>query len=170
MSIIKPRKLDADTDGGARYGEEDAEAFEPMTAEQAKAWRAAQPNMSAWFTLAWQCLAVAVVGGATAMWVGEAQAKSLIYGGVAVIVPAALMVLGMNGSLMRRLSAYPAGPLLGFAILELIKLLLSVGLMFAAPQAVENLSWLAMLVGVVVALKVHWLVLGFRTMRARRVV
>jgi ATP synthase protein I len=120
--------------------------------------------------LAWQCLAVAVVGGATAMWVGEAQAKSLIYGGVAVIAPAALMVLGMNGSLMRRLSAYPAGPLLGFAILELIKLLLSVGLMFAAPQAVENLSWLAMLVGVVVALKVHWLVLGFRTMRVRRVV
>jgi hypothetical protein len=42
--------------------------------------------------------------------------------------------------------------------------------MFAAPQAVENLSWLAMLVGVVVALKVHWLVLGFRTMRVRRVV
>ncbi len=71
---------------------------------------------------------------------------------------------------MRRLSAYPAGPLLGFAILELIRLLLSVGLMFAAPQAVENLSWLAMLVGVVVALKVHWLVLGFRTMRVRRVV
>ena len=51
-----------------------------------------------------------------------------------------------------------------------VHVLLSVGLMFAAPQAVENLSWLAMLVGVVVALKVHWLVLGFRTMLVRRVV
>jgi len=43
-------------------------------------------------------------------------------------------------------------------------------LMLSAPQAVNNLSWLALLAGVVVALKVHWVVVGFHAIGAKRVV
>lgn len=172
MTTMQPRNLDTNPDDSAQQDGEtdDQEAHKPLTANQAKAWRATQPNISPWLMLLWQALALVLLGLLTAWWLGDAQAKSFVYGGVAVLVPAALMVVGLSGGLMRRLSAHPSGSLVGFALLESLKLLLSVLLMLAAPQLVSNLSWLALLAGVVVALKVHWLVFGLITMRAKRIV
>jgi ATP synthase protein I len=146
------------------------EGFEPMTHEQAVAWRAAQSVLSPWALLAWQCVTVVALG-AVAWWlVGPVQATSFVYGGAAIVVPAALMVVGLHGRMMRQLSAHPAGSLIGFAVLEVVKLLLSVVLMVSAPRAIEDLSWLALLAGVVVALKVHVLVFVIHSRRAKRVV
>ena len=147
-----------------------AEGFEPMTHEQAVAWRAAQSVLSPWALLAWQCVTVVALG-AVAWWlVGRVQATSFVYGGAAIVVPAALMVVGLHGRMMRQLSVHPAGSLIGFAVLEVVKLLLSVVLMVSAPKAIEDLSWLALLAGVVVALKVHVLVFVIHSRRAKRVV
>lgn len=172
MTTIKPRNLDTNPKVvGTEFGDVGGdEAFEPMTAQQAQAWRVAQPVISPWAMLRWQAVAVAVVAVATWWFVGLVQAKSFLYGGFAVVLPALLMVVALHGRLMRRLSAHASGSFIGFAVLEVVKLLLSVLLMLAAPQAVINVSWLALLAGVVVALKVHWLVFGLFTMRAKRVV
>jgi ATP synthase protein I len=170
MTKILPGSLVDIPDGQDHFDGEQEEVFEPLTAHQAAVWRSEQRPVAAKSLLAWQCIVVAALGALTAAWTGETQAKSLIYGGVAVIAPAALMVWGLRGGLMRRLSVHPAGSLIGFALLEGGKLMLSVLLMLSAPQAVDNLSWLALLAGVVVALKVHWLVVGFHAIRAKRVV
>lgn len=172
MTTIQPRNLNTNPRVVAQDFEhvDGEEAFEPLTAQQARVWRAAQPVMSPWTMLWWQTVVVTLVAAATWWLVGPAQAKSFGYGGFAVVLPAMLMVVGLRGALMKRLSVHPAGSLIGFALLEAVKLLLSVLLMLAAPQAVTNVSWLALLAGVVVALKVHWLVFALFTMRAKRVV
>ena len=170
MTKILPPSLDDTSAGQNHIDGEQEETFKPLTAQQAAMWRSEQRPAAASLLLAWQGIVVLVIGALTAAWAGEAQAKSLVYGGVAVIAPAALMVLGLRGGLMRRLSVHPAGSLIGFALLEGGKLMLSVLLMLSAPQAVNNLSWLALLAGVVVALKVHWVVVGFHAIGAKRVV
>jgi len=45
---------------------------------------------------------------------------------------------------------------------ELVKVVMTVGLLLAAHRWVTDLSWPAMLVGLVVTLKVYWLALAFR--------
>ena len=45
---------------------------------------------------------------------------------------------------------------------EVVKLLLCAAMLLVAPKLIENLSWLALLAGLVVALKVYWLVLLVR--------
>lgn len=172
MTTIQPRRLNTNPRVVAQNSEiEDGdEAFKPLTAQQAHVWRAAQPVTSPWTLLSWQAVVVLLVAGATWWLVGLVQAQSFAYGGFAVVLPAMLMVVGLRGALMKRLSVHPAGSLIGFAVFEAVKLLLSVLLMLAAPQAVTNVSWLALLAGVVVALKVHWLVFALFTMRAKRVV
>ena len=172
MTTIQPCSLDTNPRVVAQNSEDadGEEAFEPLTAQQARDWRAAQPVISPWTMLRWQTVGVLLVAAFTGWLVGLVQAKSFLYGGFAVVLPAMLMVVGLHGALMKRLSMHPAGSMIGFALLEAVKLLLSVLLMLAAPQVVTNVSWLALLAGVVVALKVHWLVFGLFTMRAKRVV
>jgi ATP synthase protein I len=55
--------------------------------------------------------------------------------------------------------------LLGFAIWEGFKLLVSVALLVAAPKLVSDLSWFALLAGLLVALKVNWLVVALIKVR-----
>jgi len=49
-------------------------------------------------------------------------------------------------------------------------LLASVGLLVAAPRLVSDLSWFALLAGLLVALKVNWLVVALIKSRQQRVV
>jgi ATP synthase protein I len=44
----------------------------------------------------------------------------------------------------------------------LIKIVVTVGILFAAQRLVEGLSWLAMLLGLIVTMKVYWLALAFQ--------
>ena len=52
--------------------------------------------------------------------------------------------------------------MLGFFVWELVKIVVTVGMLFAAQRLVANLSWPAMLVGLVVTMKVYWLALAVR--------
>jgi ATP synthase protein I len=45
---------------------------------------------------------------------------------------------------------------MGFMVWEMVKIGLSVAMFIAAPQLIANLSWLALLVGVVLTMKVYW--------------
>ena len=44
---------------------------------------------------------------------------------------------------------------------EMVKIGLTVAMLFAAPRLVNDLSWPAMLAGLVVTMKVYWVALGF---------
>ena len=139
---------------------EDEEDFVPLTAEQAKALREQNPSLSPWWVVGAQVvvgLLVALISwGVTG---SQTVALSAACGALAVVVPAALFARGVTG----QFAAMNAGSaVLSFFVWELVKILVTVGIMFAAHRTVENLSWPAMLVALVVTMKVYWLALGYR--------
>lgn len=90
---------------------------------------------------------------------GETVAKSLACGVLAVVVPAALFARGVTS---RFAQANVGTAVMSFFLWELVKVVMTVGLLLAAHRWVTNLSWPAMLVGLVVTVKVYWLALAFR--------
>ena len=141
--------------------EEDAQnVFEPLTADQAQALRKQLPLLSVWRVV----LAQVLVGLLLAMVVWWVTARmsavySAMYGALAVIVPAALFARGLTS----RVASVNAGAaVFGFFLWEMVKIGLTVAMLFAAPRLVSDLSWPAMLVGLVVTMKVYWVALGLR--------
>ena len=124
----------------------DAEEFEvdqrpALTAGEAQALRERDPSVSAWQVLRWQGLTAVLVALATGGLTQSAEAAwSAAYGGLAVVLPAALFARG----LLSRVA------------------LASPGAAVAAPKLVLGLSWPAMLVGLVVTMKVYWVALLVR--------
>jgi ATP synthase protein I len=75
------------------------------------------------------------------------------YGALAVVIPSAVFARGLTG----RFSSLNAGTaVLGFFLWEMVKLVLSVAMLLAAPRLITELSWPAMLVGLVVTMKAAW--------------
>ena len=140
---------------------EDApEQFQPLTAEQAQALRMRQPLLSVWRVVAAQALIGLVLGG-VGWFVTKQMAVvySTVYGACAVIFPAALFARGLTS----RVSSINAGSaVFGFFLWEMVKIGLTIAMLIAAPRLVNDLSWPAMLVGLVVTMKVYWLALGLR--------
>ena len=124
-----------------------------MTAEEVRQWRSAHPAVSPWWVIVWQLVVGVVVSVLAALWAGSAAGVSAVYGSLAVVFPAALMVRGLQ---RQRAVAQPSAAMLGFVIWELVKVVLTVALLLAAPKVVSPLSWLALVVGFVVTMKVYW--------------
>jgi ATP synthase protein I len=140
--------------------EEAQDVFEPLTAEQAQALRKQLPLLSVWRVV----LAQALVGLLLAMVVWWVTARmsavySAMYGAMAVILPAALFARGLTS---RMASINVGAAVFGFFLWEMVKIGLTVAMLFAAPRLVNDLSWPAMLVGLVVTMKVYWVALGLR--------
>ena len=57
--------------------------------------------------------------------------------------------------------------MLSFFVWELVKIAITVAMLFAAPRLVSGLNWLALLAGFVVTMKVVWVALLFRPKRQR---
>lgn len=161
MSEHQPRAADAafadETDGSG-----EAE-FKPLSAEEAQQWREKNQPLSPWRIVAWQAV-VAVVATLLA-WLlsGRVEmAVSVGYGALAVVVPAALMARGMS-----RQGGAAGAALAGFFVWELVKIALTVVMLLAAPKLVPHLSWLALLAGFVVAMKVYWLAVWLHPARRK---
>ena len=45
---------------------------------------------------------------------------------------------------------------------EMVKVALTLAMLFGAPWIVKNLSWPALMVGLVLTMKVHWLALAIK--------
>jgi ATP synthase protein I len=81
------------------------------------------------------------------------------YGALAVVIPAALFARGLT----RRMNSLHAGAaVLGFFVWEVVKIALTVAMLALAPRVIDELSWPAMLVGLVVTMKVYWVALAWR--------
>jgi ATP synthase protein I len=141
-------------------------AFKPLTAEQAKALRESESALSPWWIVALQC--VAGIGVALVAWVVTGEfvvAESAFYGALTVIIPAALFARG----LMSRFSSLNAATAsFGFFLWEAVKIGVGLAMLAVAPRVIENLSWLAMMVGLIVTLKVYWLALLVRPGRSAK--
>ncbi len=84
---------------------------------------------------------------------------SLLYGAATVVVPGALMARGMTSRLS---SVSPGASAVSFMLWEMVKIAVSIAMLMLAPRLVQNLSWPALLVGLVLCMKVYWLALLWR--------
>jgi ATP synthase protein I len=145
--------------GGA---EDEAEVsdFTPLTAEQAQVLRAKSPSVSPWVVVGAQVLMGLLVTLVAWLVSGrQVVAVSAASGALAVVFPAALFARGVTG----RFAAANAGSaVFSFFLWELVKMVMTVVVMYAAYRSIENLSWPAMLVGLVVTMKVYWLALAVK--------
>jgi len=136
------------------------EEFTPLTAQQVQDLRRTQPLLSVWRVVAAQMgvgLLVALVSwgvsGKTSVGVSAG------YGALAVVIPAALFARGLT----RRMNSLHAGAaVLGFFVWEVVKIALTVAMLALATRVIDELSWPAMLVGLVVTMKVYWVALAWR--------
>ncbi|WP_338050697.1 ATP synthase subunit I [Ramlibacter algicola] len=130
-----------------------------LDAEQARRLREQHPPVSPWWVVAGQ----AVVGLVAALvaWIATGRPSagwSAGYGALSVMIPAAVFARGLTG----RFSSLNAGTAaFGFLVWEMVKIALTVAMLVAAPGLVRELSWPALLVGLVLAMKVYWVALAF---------
>ena len=144
----------------AHEGGQEVSDFTPLTAAEAQVLREQHPSLSPWWVVAGQVvvgvlvtlLAWAVTGSQTA-------GLSAAWGALAVIVPGALFARGVTGQFA---SANAGSAVLSFFVWEMVKIFVTVGILFAAHRLVAGLSWPAMLSGMVVTMKVYWIALGFK--------
>ena len=138
------------------------EAFQPLTAQEAQAWRERHPTLSVWWVVGVQ-LALAVVVSLLSGWIwGRASlAFSLMYGAVAVVLPAALFARGLTSRLA---SVNAVSAAMSFAVWQGVKLVLTVLLLVLAPRVVNDVSWPALLVGMLLqAMKnVNFIILSMK--------
>ncbi len=128
--------------------------FKRWTADEARLLREKSPSVSPWRVVGWQMMAgVAIALGAWLLSGDKVVAMSAGYGALTVILPAAVLARGIM-SPTSSINAMSAA--MGFMVWEMVKIGLSVAMFIAAPQLIANLSWLALLVGVVLTMKVYW--------------
>ena len=147
--------------------DEGEEVFRPLTRDEARRLREANPSLSPWAVLAGQLGAGIVVAGAAWCITGRLSAGwSALYGALVVVVPGALLARGLTSklSLMNPVTAAA-----GFFVWEAVKIAASVGMLFAAPKIVADLEWLAMLISVIVSLNMYWVALLMRPKRKKLV-
>ncbi len=148
----KPPRIDTPDD--------DEPSFKPLSAEEAQQLRERLPSVSPWRIVVWQVAVGAVV--ALVAWGLTGQQNigwSAAYGAMAVVIPAIIFARGLTG----RFSSLNAGTAaIGFMAWEMVKIVVSIVLLAMAPRWVSELSWPALLVGLVVTMKVYWVALAFK--------
>lgn len=154
---------------GWRRWDDDAapEAARPLTREQVVQMGLDRAQVSVWRVLLWQAL----TGTGAAVLVGLlsgrlALAVSLLYGAAAVVVPGLVFARGLTGRLS---SINPGTAVMGFFVWEFVKIGLTIAMLVAAPRLVTDLSWPALLAGLVLTMKVVWLAVWFKSRRRRAI-
>ena len=144
---------------GRQSEEAESDTFKPLTAEEARRLREQNPPVSPWRVVAGQVVVGLVV--ALAAWgiTGRQDVGwSAGYGALAVVLPAAVFARGLTG---RFASLNPGTAVIGFFLWEMVKLVLTLAMLFAAPGLVDALSWPALLAGLVLTMKVYWVAMAF---------
>ena len=135
------------------------EEFHPLTAEEAQAWRERHTSLSVWWVRGAQLALAAVLAMLGSWFWGFASiGMSVMYGALAVIVPAALFARGLTS---RAASVNAMTAAVGFAVWQGVKLVLTVLLLALAPKVLNEVSWPALLAGMLLAMKVYWLALAW---------
>ena len=138
--------------------------FVPLNAAQAQAWREQHGGgATVWLVVRWQFLVAFIVSALVGWGTGLASdGWSALYGALAIAIPNAAMARGVG---RRRAHSAVAAVL----IWEMIKVAASALMLMSAPRMVENLSWPALLLGLVLTLKVNWLALALGGKNSRSI-
>jgi len=124
-----------------------------------------KPKVSVWRVVVLQGIVGLVV--ALASWFFSAGrwsvVSSALYGAAIIALPSALFALSIQLWLSK---LKPGVAVYGFALGELLKIGLTIVLLFFAPRIVQPLSWAALLMAIVVTLQVYWVALILRGKKA----
>jgi len=154
-------------DALAEKFEAEEASFKPLTRMEAERIRAANPPASMMRVLGVQVLTSVVVACLARVLTGQdAMGWSALYGGLAVWVPAALFARGLQ---RQKATGHAGSALMGFFVWELVKIVLTVALLLAAPGLIPELNWLALLAGFVVTMKVYWVAMWLHLVRTNSV-
>jgi ATP synthase protein I len=154
MKTIAPNTEDEDQDSD----------FKPLTADEARQWREMHPEVSVWRVIAAQALmGVLAALAAWALTGRQSAAWSAGYGALAVVIPAALFARGV---MRQKNVSNPGVAMLGFFGWELVKIVLTVAMLVAAPRLIGGLSWLALIAGLILAMKTYWIALVVQSRRS----
>jgi len=141
---------------------EDQEETSPvhaLSAAEARSVREQNPPVNPWWVVVGQ-VGVGLVAALLA-WAFTGKhyvGWSVAYGALAVAGPAAVFARGLTG----KFSSLNAGTAaVGFLLWEMVKIALTLAMLLVAPRVVAGLSWPALLVGLVLAMKVYWVALAF---------
>lgn len=130
-------------------------AFEPLTAGEAQQWRKRHPQLPVSRALMWEAFVGVVV--AVLAWLFTRRAAvgwSAAYGALAGVLPAAVAAWGTSRWAR---PGFPAGAALaGLLLWEVVKLVLTVAMLWAAPRFLGVPSWPALLIGLVLTIKMYW--------------
>jgi ATP synthase protein I len=134
--------------------------IKPLSAQEARKLREQHPPVSPW----WVVVGQAVVGLCAALVAWGVTGKQNVgwsagYGALAVVIPAAIFARGLRS---RFSSANAGAAAVGFLMWEMVKVASTIVLVAAGPKLVQDLSWPAMLIGLILALKVYWVALAFK--------
>ena len=155
--------MPSDTPDAADEGLESE--FKPLSPQEAQAWRQHNPQASPWRVLFLQVGVGALMALLTGLFTGEwTHAASSAGGSVAVVVPAVVFVRALSRQMRR---TQPGSALMGLMVWELVKIVLTVALLLAAPKVISDLSWLALVAGFVVTMKVYWLAMALGWMQRK---
>ena len=131
-----------------------------LTRAQAASLRTKEPPLSPWRVVAVQLAVGVVVALLTGLVTGKENLTwSALYGAATVVVPGALMARGMTSRLS---SVSPGASAVSFMLWEMVKIAVSIAMLMVAPKLVPQLSWPALLLGLVVGMKVYWVALLWR--------
>ena len=130
-----------------------------LSAEEARRVREQNPPVSPWWVVLGQLGVGVVVALLAWAFTGKQNVGwSAFYGALAVVVPAAVFARGLTS----RFSSLNAGTAaFGFLLWEMVKVALSLAMLALAPRLVAGLDWLALLIGLILAIKVYWVALAF---------
>ena len=139
--------------------------FKPLTADEALAWRLKNPALIPWRIVALQAGLGGLMVLLTWLLTDERRlAASVAWGVVAVVIPAMVFVRALSRQMQR---TQPGSALVGLFVWELVKIVLTVALLLAAPKVISELSWLALVAGFVATMKVYWLAMALGWMQRK---
>ena len=144
------------------------EEVAPLTAEEARQWREANPPLSPWPVLGVQTvagLATVLVAGLLAA--GRAHVVwSAAWGVLAAWLPALLFARAVARRM--QVQGHAIGALVALMVWEGIKIVLTVALLLVAPRVLAQVSWPALVTGFVITIKAAWLALWWFSARRQR--
>jgi ATP synthase protein I len=141
------------------------EPVRPLTRQQVLQMGLDRPAVSVGWVLMCQSLVGVLFAGLLGALSGHwAWGLSALYGAAAVVVPGAVFARGLTGRLA---SINPGTAVAGFFVWEFVKIGLTLAMLVAAPRLVMDLSWPALLAGLVLTMKVVWLAVWFKSRRRR---
>jgi ATP synthase protein I len=145
------------------WGDEAQDPIRPLSREQVVQMGLDRPAVSVWRVLLWQALTGAGLAVLLAL-VDRPWGWSALYGAAAVVLPGLVFARGLTG----RLSSINAGTAVaGFFVWEFVKIGLTLAMLLAAPRLIGDLSWPALLAGLVVTMKVVWLSVWMHSRRGQ---